>query len=280
MCPGCRYDLVGHGLGETTSAPTEVRCPECGLHIDVPRLLARLHGPPSWSYEHGPVGSVRRMLATLALTVVPWVLWKRLRPRHPIRGGRIMAIVAASLLAVHITMAAVVLANQRGVTHGNWAPPPEPVAEVLLCPYGATVVGYGFTSKGVLLGTAMLLQLMAMAMWAAAAALHAVLGWGGPPRVHLIRGWAYSVVPAGLLAITLVFVALPLEDLLLSTDASDHVHVGLLAGSLLVLGGWWWVFMARYLGVRGAALKASLVVILSSLMFACLALIVALAFWT
>lgn len=72
-CPGCGYNLF---------MLTESRCPECGIPLDWPELLAEARRPDTerWLFEHcWRRRPLRSLAATLGMTLMPWRLWRRVR---------------------------------------------------------------------------------------------------------------------------------------------------------------------------------------------------------
>lgn len=121
-CPRCGYDLSGARAAARGAGTAEGLCSECGLRfqwadVESGRLL-----PPRFSYEHGPVLSVRRFFGTLGRAAFGWPLWKRLRMEHPVRPERLMLFVCITILLAHMLSSVLALLALRFVTLAGWSP--------------------------------------------------------------------------------------------------------------------------------------------------------------
>ena len=273
-CPRCGYDLGGHIASWTGSCPLHSECPECGLVVRWGEFIAQIRSGPAWSFEHGPRPSPRRLAATLALTLAPWMLVRRLTMAHEIRRGRLILVAAASLLAVHLATAAVVIGNQRW-PFGWGFYQPEPVGFVLLWPYDRWI---GWGGQG---GHDFLWGFMAFTgvSWAAQALSALVLGdtfrAARIRRAHLLRAAAYSLPPVGLISIALPFAALMGEHVA-PPWAEDWTSRAVVLSIPLWVAAWWWFFVGGYLRLR-AWLIVPVLTIITWLATACV--VVLLLLW-
>lgn len=78
VCPRCGYDQSGVAAAWTNACPLRQRCSECGLDLDVARVMNPQHYRVAWFFEHVP----RRKLGllspwrTLCRAVLPWRFWR------------------------------------------------------------------------------------------------------------------------------------------------------------------------------------------------------------
>ncbi len=117
-CPRCGYDLSGLVATWRDSCPLDGRCSECGLNFEWANVLNPRMTTPEWSFEHAQKRLVRSYLRTLFETFRPWRLFARLRMEHPIHFGRIFALLAVCLLALHIGVAAICASRHYGFYGG------------------------------------------------------------------------------------------------------------------------------------------------------------------
>lgn len=259
-CPRCGYDLSGHIAAWTDSCPLWSECSECGLAVRWGEFIAQIRSGPAWSFEHGPrPWSPRRLAITLALTLAPWMLVRRLTMAHEIRRRRVAAVALASLLAVHLAAAAAVIANQRAPFGGAFYRR-EPVVLVLLWPYNRWIAVRNHGDSEIL-GAFVVFMMIA---WAAQALSALVLGdtfrAARIRRAHLLRAAAYSILPIGLVAIALPFALLAGESL--APAWAEHWAAGSIVLSIpLWVAAWWWFFVGGYLRLRAWLIVPVLTVI-------------------
>lgn len=106
-CPRCGYDLRGLVATWNDCCPLDGRCSECGLDFAWANVLNPRMTTPDWSFEHAQTRLIRKFLHTLLQTFRPWRLFAGLRMEHPIHFGRIVALLAACALALHLGVAAI-----------------------------------------------------------------------------------------------------------------------------------------------------------------------------
>lgn len=95
-CPRCGYDQSGLAATWTSSCPLAATCTECGYEFDPGDAFNPTRRRLPWLCEHAK----RRWLAlatlrTLATLLWPPAFWKRVRPEHPVRARRLVALPLA-----------------------------------------------------------------------------------------------------------------------------------------------------------------------------------------
>ncbi|MGP1308887.1 MAG: hypothetical protein ACTS27_01665 [Phycisphaerales bacterium] len=102
-CPRCGYDQSGLIATWTASCPLEATCTECGYAFDPADAIEPTRRRLRWFYEHARSWNLRAVFTTLAVALAPPVFWRRVRPEHAVRPGRIVAwvtlLIAISVLA-------------------------------------------------------------------------------------------------------------------------------------------------------------------------------------
>ncbi len=107
-CPRCGYNLY---------LMTTPRCPECGLRFDWDQVIASARHPkfPPFEYKWR-TRPIRALLATVAYTLLPWLLWKRARTSAAPRTGPLLALIPLTLL-LFAAARAVGLITRQWVLH-------------------------------------------------------------------------------------------------------------------------------------------------------------------
>jgi hypothetical protein len=259
-CPRCNYDLSGQVAAWTDACPLRSTCPECGGKIEWPEPFHRIHRPPHWSFEHGSVTPPVRWATTSLATLVPWVLWRCVRPRYELHPRQLGFLAATWLLIAHL--AGVTGVWLFGYTYTHQIPQPLDHVPFWLWPWKGDFDvmwpgGGGMSSN---------LSIFAAMIFIPSLLIPPILLLAGTmrrfrlPRRHVVRVAAYSVPFAMLLAVP-YFVSYYLAELLhLRFGVATGVHPAV-APITLALVLWhpvalcvWWGFALRsYFGVRAVA---------------------------
>jgi hypothetical protein len=258
QCPRCAYDLSGQIATFTESCPLEGTCSECGLHFRWQELLDPNLAGPEWSFEHVRRGLIGRYFATLARVLMPARAWRGLTLTTMVHRGRLVLFMLATITLTQITLALVIMGSRSlnpttaGIIKHNWH-------RYLAWPYGE---GRMFSPlDGMPFGTPLMLITVTttLAMPLSLLLLGETLSRHSVRNAHLLRGVCYSTVVAAawLIATTIC------KNILRHTSGYSLLEgmtrhgatmpvLGLIYAALL--GGWWWVFVARYLRVADAVL--------------------------
>jgi hypothetical protein len=102
-CPRCNYDLRGTVAMWRDACPLNGTCTECGLEFEWAELLTDSYVVPPWCVEspRGLRRFPRQMAATVLRAYRPWRFWSALRMSHPIRWGRVGALVGIVTAALY-----------------------------------------------------------------------------------------------------------------------------------------------------------------------------------
>lgn len=281
-CPRCGYDLSGLVASWVRSCPMEATCAECGLEFDCGLALSpRLIGPP-WSYEHTPEPRSDRFWRTSLWSLLPWVIWTKLRVDHQVRAARLWRFLWRWLAGVHFllltgTAAAWMLAmagRPRGLGTELWLAGesalknPWPLLRWAVTPYAHTAI---FPSGAIypLFPFFLVTYVPTALMPAWLAILGDSFRAARVRRVHLLRGLACSVPGAACWAFGLMAL-LPLVAWLATRWLPVGKAWGLALGSIALFfpiyhGVWWYVFIRWYLRLKHAAVVTVLLLITSAL---------------
>jgi hypothetical protein len=105
-CPRCRYQQRGAIDQWMTACPLDGTCTECGLSFMWCDVMRPNWRPPRWCLEHGSRSEFPwRIVKTLAMTLLPWMMWSRLQMNHSISAARLMAYVLSMLALGYILFA-------------------------------------------------------------------------------------------------------------------------------------------------------------------------------
>ncbi|MGP1308888.1 MAG: hypothetical protein ACTS27_01670 [Phycisphaerales bacterium] len=120
-CPRCGYDQSGLIATWTASCPLEATCTECGYAFDPADAIEPTRRRLPWLYEHAKrPWSVRRWLRTALMLLWPPLFWKRVRPEHEVRSGRVVLWLVGPFAVLVLACAAMDVAVRTVETH-RWA---------------------------------------------------------------------------------------------------------------------------------------------------------------
>jgi hypothetical protein len=211
QCPRCGYDQTGLIESWKDSCPLLATCAECGYGFDPADALDPTRKRLPWLHEHAKHWwSVRSAIKTLLMLLWPPVFWKRVRPEHEVRVGRVVGLLLwpYALLA----MGFLVLFFAEHITAGRvwmWRrPTPLPWGQSIsdgFKSFGVSLVdGRALGSLAERLALDVSLFLLAIFWLPVAGAFLAVPSeWSGSrlTRKHLIRLLGYAAIPLGLASI-------------------------------------------------------------------------------
>jgi hypothetical protein len=162
LCPRCGYDQTGLIESWKESCPLVATCAECGYGFDPADALYPTRKRLPWLYEHAKHWwSVRCAVKTLLMLLWPPAFWKRVRPEHEVRVGRIAGFIIASYaflggMLLFIGLVSEVVRHRRWDSAGRFgfriAPWPQSIAQgtrefgeslLTLAPYEAALDAIG-----------------------------------------------------------------------------------------------------------------------------------------
>lgn len=78
VCPRCGYDQSGLAAAWTSACPLRQRCSECGLDMDVARVMNPQRDRVAWFFEHVPRRRLRLLSPwrTWCRAMLPWRFWR------------------------------------------------------------------------------------------------------------------------------------------------------------------------------------------------------------
>ncbi|HMN40178.1 MAG TPA: hypothetical protein PKE29_04985 [Phycisphaerales bacterium] len=208
ICPRCGYDVSGIVPTWAEACPLEGICTECGLAYEWVDIFRPERIYPSWSYEHARRGRFRALVRRLLRIPTPGRLWRQMRLAAPVRVRSLALIAMLAVLASHT----LVVAIRVGLSHKDlWGVVWVRVgtagrtAPVTVFNWGEllTMAIWPYTRGWErLVGPLGLILLL----WALLAplpffVLEQTMARSKVRRVHLLRGWAYSLVVAGVVLV-------------------------------------------------------------------------------
>ncbi len=119
-CPRCGYDQSGLIATWTESCPLAALCTECGYSFDPCDAIHPTRKRLPWLYEHARHWwSVRAWWRTVLMLLWPPLFWKRVRPEHEVRVGRLGLLTLLPVAAVFVSLVVLNLAEHitSGRTH-------------------------------------------------------------------------------------------------------------------------------------------------------------------
>jgi hypothetical protein len=111
-CPRCGYDLSGAVAAWTDTCPVVGTCPECGLVFAWRDVFVESRRRERRLFEHAESRLFRSLIGTLALTLLPSRLWRRVRMEMSIDFRRIAAMVLWGLLLMYASRTALAVAHR------------------------------------------------------------------------------------------------------------------------------------------------------------------------
>lgn len=281
-CPRCGYDQSGVVASWTSECPARGTCSECGLDFRWRDVLDGRALPPPWSFEHGGPLSAPRLGSTIARSLWPRTLWRRLEMHHPVRPARLLVVALASPLLAHLICAGARIVRQgldaaAAGTLYAWTPPPPPrpppppgpgfmgfggwagpppfglpdALAIVAWPYEPTASLFSYHA-GYALATVAWCAAVALAVPATIGLLRQTMRAARVRPVHLVRGVGLSVAPVTALASAAIAAPLVAYELALRGGgwSGRLPEVAPAAGWLaaaLALAAWWASFTRRYL---------------------------------
>jgi hypothetical protein len=111
-CPRCGYDQSGLIATWTESCPLAALCTECGYSFDPADAIHPTRKRLPWLYEHAKHWwSVRAWWRTVLMLLWPPLFWKRVRPEHEVRVGRLVMMTLLPVVAVLTSLVVLNLAE-------------------------------------------------------------------------------------------------------------------------------------------------------------------------
>jgi hypothetical protein len=124
-CPRCGYDQSGAIATWTDRCPLLGLCPECGLDFEWSRIIRKTRDSLAWSFEHAPRpdgeeirASLHAFSRTLALSLTPWRLWRRMRMEYPTHPARLGIFLLLALIVV--TCSLILLRDAITIADFRW----------------------------------------------------------------------------------------------------------------------------------------------------------------
>lgn len=287
-CPRCGYDLSGARDALHTAPVPDGTCSECGLHFSWTELESGCLNVPRFSYEHGGVFHVGRLIQTLLRCISGYFLWSRLRMSHPIMPARLLLFAAITALVLHVSATGFILAAARFGRIEGWWPQtvylsyripmnsPQPPAVQGLWDYNGSpvffsdllpLIAWPYRIAALDLGGGYFLPLRlypseAFACWAAQLGTPLAVVLLPQTRrkyrvrkLHILRAICLSV-PFAACAYLLLQIPIVTKTLLLPNIYISGQDIMLVVGcgSTFLFGQilWWWCFCRAYLRIPHA----------------------------
>ncbi len=250
LCPRCDYDLAGAVSSWSDSCPVRGTCSECGLEFAWSDIINERLTGPRWSYEHGKLLSVGRLISTMARVVLVPGPWRALRLELVIMPRRLMVVFAGSVVLLHLMLAgAAILEFVDSRMFFVWTVEEvfERLMPIMVWPYGRRIPMFrGSEALTYLAWIGMQWFCMALLMLILDETFRRVR----VRRAHLLRGTAYSFVVAS--AGVAVFLCAASASVL--HPAAEALVVVTLIAPTFWLGLWWYSFVKRYLRLPRAGI--------------------------
>lgn len=261
-CPRCGYELTGTVQTWIEACPLEGVCSECGLTLDWRRVLNPIYGQPRWFAENINRPLWRTWLPTAARSLWPPGFWRDVRMEYPIQGARLMAFLAATVVFVHFVAYA-----KAGAQHLMGGP-------LLVSPYGV-IWNWNWYRFPPTVPSALFASVWLMTAPLAYLLLTDTLRQSRVKVAHLWRGLVYGLT--GLGAVLLATTVLSAADAVIRSTWGPNPFFGrdIYGWLFAVLVCWhlvfWYPFTARYLRLGQPVLTATLMLVVSGLFAAIVA---------